>query len=81
MAPQPLGSPKSAPELLDLYYLDARCAILETAAALDRVARSRDAQGAASDQRLKNLRAALSVCLEDGLDNRVEKILQLLSLE
>lgn len=79
MPPSPMASPKSAPELLDMYYLDVRCAILETAAALDRMDRSPDAAETISDQRRANLKKALSVCLSDEADNRVERILVLLS--
>ena len=35
----PLGSPKGAAELLDMYFLDMRSALLEVAATLDRIER------------------------------------------
>ena len=79
MPPTPIVSPKSAPELLNMYYLDVRCAILETAAALDRMDRAPDAPKTLSDKRRENLKKALSVCLSDDADNRVERILVLLS--
>jgi len=79
MPPTPIASPKTAPQLLDMYYLDVRCAILETAAALDRMDRAPDAQKILSDKRRENLKKALSVCLSDDADNRVERILVLLS--
>lgn len=79
MPPAPIASPKTAPQLLDMYYLDVRCAILETAAALDRMDRAPDAQKTLSDKRRENLKKALSVCLSDDADNRVERILVLLS--
>ena len=40
-----LGSPKTAEELLEIYFLDMRSALLETAAALDRIQRSENGGG------------------------------------
>ncbi len=51
--PARLPSGKSAPELLDMYFLEARMHLLETAAFLDRLARARDVEmrGAADQPR------------------------------
>ena len=48
----PLGARKSAAELLDMYYLDMRSALLETAAALDRIQRANGAEAIFADPRI-----------------------------
>ncbi|MEW5734718.1 MAG: hypothetical protein AB1921_07680 [Thermodesulfobacteriota bacterium] len=73
-----LASPKTAKELLDLYFLDVRSALLETAAALDRVQRAAGADSIFSDPRLHDIYRAMDV-LADGRENRVERILLRLS--
>jgi hypothetical protein len=47
--PHKFRSPKTAQELLDIYYLDIRCALLETAAALDRMERAGNWENAKKD--------------------------------
>lgn len=73
-----IPSPKSAKELLDIYFLDVRSALLETAAALDRVQRAAGADSIFTDQRLHDIYRAMDV-LADGKANRVERILMRLS--
>ncbi|MBR5160185.1 MAG: hypothetical protein IKW80_01045, partial [Thermoguttaceae bacterium] len=72
-------SPLPSKQVLDLYYLDARCQLLEVAALLDRVDRG-DASAVADDGRLQRLRAAIDV-LNSPQDqpNRAEQLLNLFS--
>ena len=78
--PARLPSGKSAPELLDMYFLDARMHLLETAAFLDRLARARGAAGAMRDPRVKKLVAAARM-LADGRPERAERFQRLFSVE
>jgi hypothetical protein len=61
-------------QLLDLYYLDARCKLIEIAAFLDRV----DRAGGAGDFRLDAFKAGLR-CLGGDEANRAEQVLVALS--
>jgi hypothetical protein len=57
-----LPSPKSARELLDLYFLDMRSALLETASAFDRIERAGGgADALAADPRIGRLLKALDI--------------------
>ena len=73
-----LGSPKTGKTILDLYYLDARSALLETAATLDRIERADEGSEAFVDPRLQNLIKACGI-LKNGKTNRAEQVLLLLS--
>jgi len=72
------GSPLTAAQLLDLYYLDLRCHLLEVAAGLDRIDRAADADAARQDRRSVRLRAALDVLAAES-PNRAERFLNLFS--
>ena len=74
----PLGSPKNAMELLDLYFLDMRCALLETAATFDRIERAPGAAEALADPRIENLRKACGI-IRDRAGDRAESFLMLFS--
>ena len=63
-----LPCPKNASELLDMYYLEARCHLLETAAIFDRLRRAPGAAAAADDPRYRRLRAALDILASDRAD-------------
>jgi len=71
-------SPKSASELLDMYYLDVRSHLLETAAALDRLDRAADIDRVKDDPRLQKLKKCLEI-LKDGKNNRAEEFLKMFS--
>jgi hypothetical protein len=72
-------SPKSARELLDLYFLDMRSHLIETASALDRIDRAAAKEpGGFTDPRLNKLLEAMDL-IRKGKDNRAEKFLQLFS--
>ncbi len=70
----PLTPPKTADDLLDMYYLDMRSHLLEVAAALDRI----DRAGGTDDPRLDRLREVGTVALGEAPD-RAPRILELLS--
>jgi len=73
-----LRSPKTAEELLDMYFLDARSQMLETAAILDRIERAEGGAEAMDDHRLKKLRDVCNI-LKNGRGNRAEQFLMLFS--
>lgn len=73
-----LRSPKTAQELIDMYFLDARSHLLETAAFLDRVERAADGGPAQEDPRIQKLLAALTL-LSKASGNRAEQFQLLFS--
>ena len=73
-----MTSPKTARELLDLYFLDARSMLLETAAIFDRIQRAPGGAEAMSDPRIETLIQACNI-LKTGQPNRAEAFLTLLS--
>ncbi len=72
MAPAP---PKTAKELLDLYYADMRSHLLEVAAAFDRL----DRAGGTDDPRLAALRRVARIAVDDRPD-RARRFLEELSV-
>ena len=78
--PAKLHSGKSAGELLDMYFLDARMHLLETAATLDRLERARGFEQVKDDPRLKKLLAAAKL-IADGKPERAERFQRLFSVE
>lgn len=75
---EPMVPPLTARELLDLYYLDARCHLLETAAILDRIERARGGDQALKDERVRKLLDACRL-LRETSGNRAERFLRLFS--
>lgn len=73
-----LGSPKTAEELLDIYYLHARSCLIEAAATLDRVEIAPHSEKISDDLRIKNLKKMCEIILK-ATENRVEEILLYLS--
>jgi hypothetical protein len=73
-----LMSGKTAAELLDMYFLDARMHLLETAAILDRLDRAAGATKVRRDKRLANLLAGARL-LADGRPERAERFQRLFS--
>ena len=61
-----MGGFLTAAEALDGCFLEARCRIIEVAAALDRI--DRGAGDVAADPRLAELRRAVAILLEDRPD-------------
>ena len=52
---------RTAPQLLDMYYLDMRSALLETAAAFDRLDRAQGSETINQDPRYVRLKAACQI--------------------
>lgn len=75
MSATPLSSRKSGTELLDQYYLDMRCHLLEIAAALDRI----DRAGGTADPRLPRLLKAAAIAV-DAKPGRAARLLEFLSV-
>ena len=73
-----LASPRTAEELLDIYFLDMRSALLETAAALDRIESAENGSDIFRDPRIRKLTKACEI-LKNGKRNRAEQFLALLS--
>ncbi|NLS95905.1 MAG: hypothetical protein GXX96_27535 [Planctomycetaceae bacterium] len=73
----------SAPEVLNQYYLETRCQLLEVAATLDRLdlAMRRDGnEPVASDPRLERLRTTLDLLADrQATPDRAERVLRLFS--
>ncbi len=74
----PLPPPKSAEELLEMYYLEIRCNLLEAAAGFDRIQRARGSDKIANDARLQRLQEAIDVLKRETPD-RAETFLNLFS--
>lgn len=72
------GSPRKAAELLDMYFLDMRSAMLETAAALDRIGRAEGGMEILRDPRIVKLRKAIELLREDD-NKRAEQFLLVFS--
>ncbi len=74
---------QTALQVLDHEYLEARCSLLELAAALDRIDRASDHEEESaefSDSRLDLLNQAIGVLSEEShLPNRSERLLLLFS--
>lgn len=67
-------SPKTADELLDMYYLNMRSQLLEVAAAFDRI----EAAGGTNDPRLAKLRHLAKIAV-DNQPQREKRFLEYLS--
>lgn len=74
---------QTALQVLDREYLEARCALLELAAALDRIDRAHDHEGGTgdfNDSRLELLNQAIRTLSEEShIPNRSERLLLLFS--
>lgn len=71
-----LRPPKTADDLLDMYYHDMRSHLLEVAAGLDRI----DRAGATADHRLEKLRMIAKIAVDDKPDRAV-RLLTALSVD
>ena len=72
--------PKTAPELVDQFYLHMRSALIETAAAFDRIQKAEAAESVWHDPRLTELRQASEIIAGDEPE-RTRRILELLSVK
>lgn len=69
-----LSPPKSADELLTLYFEEARYHLLETAAILDRIERAENGGETMKDERIKKLKHACDILTKES-GNRAEQFL------
>ena len=69
---------KTAEELLDMYFLDIRSALLESAAVLDRIERADGGSDMLSCERIQKLKQACDI-IKNGRGNRAEQFLLLFS--
>lgn len=67
----------TAPQVLDAYYMEHRAKLLDIAAYLDRLDRAQAGE-AVADPRTIALREAIGLLI-DGQDERVRRVLELLS--
>ena len=74
-----LTPPKKGKEILDMYYLEARSHLLETAAILDRIERCDDGNKAVKDPRTKKLYEICEMLTKEKT-NRAEQFLKMLSI-
>ena len=74
------GSPKNASALLDQYYLDMRSALIETAAAMDRIQSAEGGAGGMEDVRIQRLRAVCAIVASEAPE-RARRALESLSEE
>jgi hypothetical protein len=78
------GTPSITPQpsrtVLDAYFLEARCRLLDLAAILDRIGRGPGSAELSNDPRLARIRQALEV-LHDESGGRAERIQQIFSLD
>ena len=76
--PTTASHPMSAEQVLDAYFLETRCKLIEVAANLDRIDRAPDLANLRGDSRLIFIADALRI-LASAAPNRAEQILQLYS--
>lgn len=72
--------PLSAQQVLDRYFLEARCKLLEVAATLDRIDRASGSESIVNDPRRQKLNTALEL-MQESNGNRAEKLQLLFSRE
>jgi hypothetical protein len=72
-------NPLPAPRVLEQFFLEARCKLLDLAGILDRIDRGADASAVAADPRSEKIDKALGILMSDA-PNKAELIQQLFSL-
>lgn len=72
--------PLPASTVLDAYFLEARCRLLDLAAILDRIGRGDGGDGLNADPRLVRIQSALEM-LHDRDGGRAEAVQKLFSLD
>ena len=75
-----MSIPMTREQVINRYFLEMRCKVLEVAASLDRVDRAEPAGNGSDDPRLEKLRRAVRVLLDSG-PGRAEKVQQIFSRE
>ena len=74
-----MSSPKTAAELLDMFYLDMRSALVETAATFDRIQRAEGGAEVMKDPRMEALRS-MGALLQSDDPGRARRFLESLSV-
>jgi hypothetical protein len=75
-------TPLPAEKVLEAYFLEARCRLLDLAAILDRIDRGAGAETVAPDPRMARIRQGITELLTARTaGDRAEKIQQIFSLE
>ena len=75
-----MSIPMTREQVINRYFLEMRCKVLEVAASLDRLDRAEPTGNGSSDPRLEKLEDAVRVLLEDG-PGRAEKVQMIFSRE
>jgi hypothetical protein len=70
--------PMSSQMVLDRYFLELRCKVLDVAAGLDRIAQAPGFERTSGDERLSKLKEAISILLDTSTD-RAEHIQMIFS--
>ena len=73
-------TPLPSRAVLDAYFLEVRCKLLDLAAILDRIGRGAGSSEVANDPRLAAIRQALDI-LRDESGGRAERIQRVFSLD
>ncbi len=72
--------PMTAEQVLDRYFLEMRCKVLDVAAALDRIERAAGGAAVLQDPRVDRLKKATQV-LFDARPDRAQRVLMIFSDE
>ena len=75
-----MSIPMTREQVVNRYFLEMRCKVLEVAASLDRVDRAESADNGKRDARLQKLQQAIRVLLENE-PGRAEKVQSIFSRE
>jgi hypothetical protein len=73
-----MSIPMTREQVINRYFPEMRCKVLEVAASLDRMDRADEARSGRDQPRMDQLRRAVRVLLEDG-PGRAEKIQRIFS--
>jgi hypothetical protein len=73
-----MSVPITRDQVLNRYFLEMRCKVLEVAASLDRMDRAESAGNGAVDPRVKKLQQAVGVLLDPG-PGRAERVQMIFS--
>jgi hypothetical protein len=75
-----MSPPMTREQVLNRYFLEIRCKILEVAASLDRIDRAEPAGNGRTDPRVEKIQQALRSLLQDA-PGRAEQIQRIFSRE
>jgi hypothetical protein len=75
-----MSIPMTREQVINRYFLEMRCKVLEVAASLDRMDRADGESNGRDQPRMDQLRRAVRVLLDDG-PGRAEKIQKIFSRE